>query len=86
MAASFKNISQFTDVALLGVDSITISSPDLLEQTIWHPYTDKSIADFEADWNKSIWRYTYRRCDILMAYYLRCYDSNGSFCKWHVVF
>lgn len=51
LAASFKNISQFTDVALLGVDSITVS-PDLLEQTIWHPYTDKSIADFEADWNK----------------------------------
>ncbi|MBU0278229.1 transaldolase family protein [Gemella sp. zg-1178] len=52
LAASFKNIEQFTDLLVIGVDTITVSA-DLLEQSIWHPYTDKSILDFEVDWDKT---------------------------------
>lgn len=54
LAASFKNQKQFKDTVLSGVGTITVQ-PQLLEESIWHPYTDKSILDFERDWeNKFI--------------------------------
>lgn len=49
LAASFKNNVQIQSVLLSGAESVTIA-PELLEQTIWHPYTDKSIVDFEKNW------------------------------------
>lgn len=49
LAASFKNQKQIKDTVLSGVGALTIQ-PQLLEESIWHPYTDKSIVDFERDW------------------------------------
>lgn len=49
LAASFKNQKQIKDVILSGVGALTIQSK-LLEESIWHPYTDKSIIDFDNDW------------------------------------
>lgn len=51
LAASFKNQKQFKDTLLVGVGAITVQ-PQLLEESIWHPYTDKSILDFENDWEE----------------------------------
>lgn len=51
LAASFKNQKQFKDTILLGVGAITVQ-PQLLEESLWHPYTDKSIFDFEKDWEE----------------------------------
>lgn len=51
LAASFKNQKQITESILLGINSVTIT-PDLLEESIWHPYTDISIEKFEQDWQK----------------------------------
>ena len=49
LAASFKNIRQIQEVLLQGAEAATIS-PELIETSIWHPYTDKSVLDFEIDW------------------------------------
>ncbi|MBF0713731.1 transaldolase [Gemella sp. GH3] len=49
LAASFKNQKQVNDAIVLGVGSITIDDK-LLVDSIWHPYTDKSILDFKKDW------------------------------------
>lgn len=49
LAASFKNEKQLKDVAVMGIDALT-ADLDLLEKSIWHPYTDKSIEDFKKDW------------------------------------
>ena len=49
LAASFKNIKQIQEVLLQGAEAATIS-PELIETSIWHPYTDKSVLDFEIDW------------------------------------
>lgn len=49
LAASFKNVQQVYDVASMGAHSATIS-PDLCQKTLFHPYTDKSLEDFEIDW------------------------------------
>lgn len=51
LAASFKNQNQITNVVSIGVDSITVS-PNLIEESIWHPYTDKSVEQFELDWKE----------------------------------
>lgn len=50
LAASFKNVQQVLGVAMNGADAVTISE-DLCEKLLFHPYTDKSINDFESDWN-----------------------------------
>lgn len=52
LAASFKNQNQIKDAVLVGAYALTIS-PELIEESIWHPYTDKSIAQFEEDWQKT---------------------------------
>ena len=49
LAASFKNIKQIQEVLLHGAEAATIS-PELIETSVWHPYTDKSVLDFGIDW------------------------------------
>ena len=49
LAASFKNIKQIQEVLLQGAEAATIS-PELIEKSVWHPYTDKSVLDFGIDW------------------------------------
>ena len=49
LAASFKNIKQIQEVLLQGAEAATIS-PELIETSVWHPYTDKSVIDFGIDW------------------------------------
>lgn len=51
LAASFKNVNQLQDIVYIGAEAITVQ-PELLENSIWHPYTDKSLIDFDSDWNK----------------------------------
>ena len=51
LAASFKNVKQFKNILLCGAEAATVS-PDVLETSIWHPYTDKSVIDFEKDWER----------------------------------
>lgn len=52
IGASFKNVLQIEKMARLGVHSITLQ-PELLKESISHPYTDKSLTDFERDWKNS---------------------------------
>ena len=49
LAASFKNIKQVQDILRCGAEAVTIA-PEIIEASIWHPYTDKSVFDFEKDW------------------------------------
>ena len=49
LAASFKNVKQVQDILRCGVEAVTIA-PEIIEASIWHPYTDKSVFDFEKDW------------------------------------
>ena len=51
LAASFKNVKQFKNILLCGAEAATVA-PDVLETSIWHPYTDKSVIDFEKDWER----------------------------------
>ena len=49
LAASFKNVKQVQDILRCGAEAVTIA-PEIIEASIWHPYTDKSVFDFEIDW------------------------------------
>ena len=49
LAASFKNVKQVQDILRCGAEALTIA-PEIIEASIWHPYTDKSVFDFEKDW------------------------------------
>ena len=49
LAASFKNVKQVQDILRCGAEAVTIA-PEIIEASIWHPYTDKSVFDFENDW------------------------------------
>lgn len=49
LAASFKNVKQVQDILRYGAEAVTIA-PEIIEASIWHPYTDKSVFDFEKDW------------------------------------
>ena len=49
LAASFKNVKQVQDILRCGAEAVTIA-PKIIEASIWHPYTDKSVFDFEKDW------------------------------------
>ena len=51
LAASFKNVKQFKNILLCGAEAATVA-PGVLETSIWHPYTDKSVIDFEKDWER----------------------------------
>lgn len=52
LAASFKNTQQILECALSGCQAITIGT-DILENALSHPYTTKSLEDFDKDWNNS---------------------------------
>ena len=49
LAASFKNIQQVYNAASLGAHGVTVTAA-LCEKLIFHPYTDKSLEDFDIDW------------------------------------
>lgn len=49
LAASFKNVEQVHQVAMVGADAVTIA-PELFEKLIYHPLTLYAIDDFEKDW------------------------------------
>ena len=49
LAASFKNVQQVYNVASMGAHAATVSG-DLCQKLLFHPYTDKSLEDFEIDW------------------------------------
>lgn len=49
LAASFKNVKQVQDILRCGAEAATIA-PEIIEASVWHPYTDKSVFDFEKDW------------------------------------
>ena len=49
LAASFKNVQQVYEVASMGAQAATISG-DLCLKLLFHPYTDKSLEDFDMDW------------------------------------
>ena len=49
LAASFKNVKQVQDILRCGAEAVTIAL-EIIEASIWHPYTDKSVFDFEKDW------------------------------------
>ena len=49
LAASFKNVKQVQDILRCGAEAVTIA-PEIIEASIWHTYTDKSVFDFEKDW------------------------------------
>jgi len=48
LAASFKNVEQILKLAQAGVGSVTVA-PELLEQLLYHPLTEKAVADFTSD-------------------------------------
>ena len=52
LAASFKNIQQIFSVAASGVQAVTVNA-DLCEKLLFHPYTDKSLEDFDIDWRST---------------------------------
>lgn len=48
LAASFKNVEQVLRIALVGGTAIT-AAPEILEQLLYHPLTDKAVKDFIED-------------------------------------
>ena len=51
LAASFKNVQQVYELAVAGCYSATIT-PDMMKMLIAHPYTEKSLVDFDTVWKK----------------------------------
>ncbi|MFZ7104204.1 MAG: transaldolase family protein [Peptococcaceae bacterium] len=49
VAASFKNVEQINRLCLKGVHAVTLN-PELIEQLLFHPMTDLSVAGFRKDW------------------------------------
>lgn len=49
LAASFKNIQQVYNAASCGAHGVTVTA-QLCEKLIFHPYTDRSLEDFDIDW------------------------------------
>ena len=48
LAASFKNVEQILKLAEAGASAVTIA-PELIEQLLYHPLTDKAVMDFIED-------------------------------------
>lgn len=48
LAASFKNVEQILKLAEAGAGAVTVA-PDLIEQLLYHPLTDKAVVDFTND-------------------------------------
>lgn len=49
LAASFKNVQQVYNVASMGAQAATVGG-ELCMKLLFHPYTDKSLEDFDLDW------------------------------------
>ena len=52
LAASIRSVGHIKDCALIGADVIT-SPPDVIRKLADHPLTDKGLAAFMADWEKT---------------------------------
>ncbi|MDF2366419.1 fructose-6-phosphate aldolase [Sneathiella sp.] len=52
LVASIRNPTHIVDAALMGADVCTIP-PNVLKQLVSHPLTDKGLAAFLADWEKT---------------------------------
>ncbi len=52
LAASIRTIEHVYKVAMIGVDSATIS-PNIIRELIKHPLTDRGLEIFDQDWKKS---------------------------------
>jgi transaldolase len=48
LAASFKNVEQILSLAEAGASAVTVA-PELIEQLLYHPLTDKAVMDFTED-------------------------------------
>lgn len=49
LAASFKNVQQVYNVASVRTHAVTVNA-ELCQKLIFHPFTDKSLEDFDMDW------------------------------------
>ncbi|GAM70585.1 transaldolase [Vibrio ishigakensis] len=49
LGASFKNVQQVHQLALAGIQSVTIA-PEVFDLLLVHPLTDSGVAGFVADW------------------------------------
>ncbi|MCO8144211.1 fructose-6-phosphate aldolase [Rhodovulum tesquicola] len=52
LAASIRTVNHVTDAAKIGADVVT-APPGVLKQMAAHPLTDKGLATFLADWEKT---------------------------------
>ena len=52
LAASIRSINHVQDAALIGADVMT-APPDVIRKLAAHPLTDKGLAQFMADWEKT---------------------------------
>lgn len=52
LVASIRNSNHVKDAALIGADVVTVP-PSVIRQLADHPLTDKGLAAFMADWNKT---------------------------------
>ena len=52
LVASIRNPNHVKDAALIGADVVTIP-PSVLRTLVAHPLTDKGLAAFLADWEKT---------------------------------
>lgn len=51
LAASIRSVLHWTRAALVGADIVTLP-PNVIEQGIKHPLTDRGVELFDADWKK----------------------------------
>lgn len=51
LGASFKNTQQISDLAIAGCHAATLT-PDLIDTFVNHPYTVKSLNDFDSSWER----------------------------------
>jgi transaldolase len=52
LAASIRTVGHIRDAALIGADVVTVP-PGVLKSLAQHPLTDKGLAQFVADWQKT---------------------------------
>lgn len=52
LVASARHVGHVKEAALIGADVITLP-PDVMKKLASHPLTDKGLADFMADWEKT---------------------------------
>lgn len=52
LGASFKNVQQIHELAAAGCQAVTVT-PELIDTFVKHPYTMKSLDDFDKAWEKS---------------------------------